>query len=128
MVDLSLSFSFPLSPHTAPHAHSIVCWVFMRVIFYLPFWQLLQSPLRARLTCQLLLLPTGSKGSGGLCYLYPEFLILQTAFSSLINVSLDEHQYCCDTGLSFPSKVLGCPGEKKRVITTKLCRVCEPGV
>lgn len=70
--------------------------------------------------CPLLLSPIGSKGRGGLCYLYAEFLALQTAFSPLIKVSFDEHQYHRDTGPSqFVSpNLLGQPGEKNRVIAS----------
>lgn len=48
-------------------------------------------------------------------YLYPEFITLKTSFSPLIKVSLDEHQYCCDTGPSQPvsPKLLGYLGERK---------------
>lgn len=107
-----LFFSPP--PHTAPRTHSIAHWVFLRLIFYLPLHQLLQSPPRARLTCQLLS-PSGRKGCRGLCYLYPEFLTLQTAISPPMKVSVDEHQYHCDTGPSqrVISKFFGHLGERK---------------
>lgn len=110
---LSLGFSSPLPPCTAWTC--VASWIFLRIIFYLPLYQLLQTPHRARLLHQSLLSLTGNKGCGWLSYLYSEFVTLKTSFSPLISVSLDEHQYHYDTGPSQPvtPKLLGYPGEKK---------------
>lgn len=57
----------------------------------------------------------GNLGCGWLSYLYSEFVTLKTSFSSPIKVSLDEHQYHCDSGPSQPvsPKLLGYLVRKK---------------
>lgn len=89
----------------SPCTH-VASWIFLRIIFYLPVHQLLQSPPRARLPHQLLLL-TGTRAVGD----FPIYIQSLSLWKHLSHLSLKCHLMSTSTAVTLGNlslSVLNC--------------------